>query len=223
MENKVTRVSFQATKSRGNVSGLLLRPEGARLLFVFAHGAGAGMHNRFMDAMSLNLAREGIATLRYHFPYMEEGSKRPDPKPILLATVRSAICEGARHASGVPIIAGGKSMGGRMTSMAASEEPLEGVKGLVFLGFPLHPAGKPSVERAEHLSAVSVPMLFLQGTRDSLADLSLLKPICGKLGTRATLHVVDGADHSFRVPKKSGRGDAEVLSELAGVIRDWKF
>jgi len=221
VENEVVRVVFQATKSRGEVSGLLLRPENAKSLFVFAHGAGAGMQNRFMDAMSLNLARDGIASFRYHFPYMEGGSKRPDPKPILLATVRAAVREASHRASGLQIIAGGKSMGGRMTSMAASEEPLEGVKGLVFLGFPLHPAGKPSTERAEHLSGVGVPMLFLQGTRDALADLGLLKPICTGLGSLATLHVVDGADHSFHMPKKSGRDDQAVLAELARVIREF--
>ncbi len=221
MEQEVRLVKFEATKSRGKVSGLLLLPENARLLLVFAHGAGAGMRHRFMEMVALHLAGHRIASFRYQFPYMEEGGNRPDPKPILLATVRSAIEAGGRLAPDLPVFAGGKSMGGRMTSEAAAERSLDHVLGLVFFGFPLHPAGKPSTERAEHLSLVRVPMLFIQGTRDSLADLDLLRPVCKKLGRKATLHVVDGGDHSFRLPKISGRSEELVLAELAGAVEDW--
>jgi len=152
---------------------------------------------------------------------MEAGGKGPDPKPILLATVRAAVHEAGKLAPELPLIAGGKSMGGRMTSMAAAEEPLDNVKGLVFFGFPLHPAGKPSTERAEHLASVSIPMLFLQGTRDSLANLELLRPVCKSLKRKATLHIIEGADHSFRLPKKSGKNESEVLDGLAGVVEQW--
>jgi predicted alpha/beta-hydrolase family hydrolase len=214
-------VTFEATKTRGEVSGLLLRPEQARWMLVFAHGAGAGMRNTFMDIMAATLAARGIATFRYHFPYMEAKTRRPDPRAILLATVRSAAGKARELAPDLPLIAGGKSMGGRMTSGAASEGLLEGVRGLVFFGFPLHPPGAPSTERADHLADVNLPMLFLQGDRDAFADLSLLKPVCKKLGRRATLHIVDSADHSFHVPKASGKSDGEVLGELAAVVGDW--
>ncbi len=203
------------------MSGLLHKPRDARFLLVFAHGAGAGMRHRFMDAMCLHLTEHGIGTFRYQFPYMEAGGKGPDPKPILLATVRAAVHEAGKLAPELPLIAGGKSMGGRMTSMAAAEEPLDNVKGLVFFGFPLHPAGKPSTERAEHLASVSIPMLFLQGTRDSLANLELLRPVCKSLKRKATLHIIEGADHSFRLPKKSGKNESEVLDGLAGVVEQW--
>jgi predicted alpha/beta-hydrolase family hydrolase len=214
-------LAFQATKSTGTVSALLLKPKDATCLLAFAHGAGAGMRHHFMEDMSHELASLGIATLRYQFPYTEKGSRRPDPKPILLATVRSAAAFAVEVSDGLPLLAGGKSMGGRMTSLAASEEQLPGVRGIVFFGFPLHSAGEPSTERAAHLSNVKLPMLFLQGTRDALADLSLLKPICRKLGKRATLHVIDDADHSFHVPKKSGRSDGDVLTELATTAAKW--
>jgi predicted alpha/beta-hydrolase family hydrolase len=197
---------------------ILERPEGAWALYVFAHGAGAGMEHAFMTAMSQALHAEGIATLRYEFPYMEEGKRRIDPPAVLHARVREAVQAGA--AQGLPLFAGGKSMGGRMTSQAQALEPLPGVRGLAFIGFPLHPSKQPGTKRAEHLSQVRVPMLFLQGTRDELADLSLLQPIVAGLPT-ATLHIVEGADHSFHVLKRSGRTDADVLRELARTLAEW--
>jgi hypothetical protein len=217
----VKELRFTATKSAGDVSALLLRPKNAQWLFLFAHGAGAGMRHPFMEAAARCLADRGIATFRYQFPYMEQGSKRPDFKPILFETVRSAVAAAAEVSGGLPLLAGGKSMGGRMTSMAAAEEPLTDVRGLVFFGFPLHPAGQPSTERGDHLSNVTVPMLFLQGTRDTLADLTLLRPICKRLGKRATLHIVDGGDHSFHMLKSSGRTDSEVLDGLAETVGEW--
>ena len=212
---------FKAGERAGDVSALLQRPDKARWLLVFAHGAGAGMKHAFMQAIADRLAARGIATLRYHFPYMEKRTGRPDPQPVLIATVRAAVACAAERMPGVPLLAGGKSMGGRMTSNAASEEPLRGVRGLVFFGFPLHPTGRPDVVRAEHLAEVHVPMLFLQGTRDSLADLDLLTPVCDRLGARAALHVIDGADHSFHVRKSSGRTDGEILDELADTTLGW--
>jgi len=218
---KVKELSFEAAKSSGKVSALLIVPGNASTLLVLGHGAGAGMRQRFMEAIASRLADQGIGTFRYQFPYIEKGMRRPDPKPILLATVKSAVESATRMADGLPLLAGGKSMGGRMTSNACAEEPLPGVMGLVFFGFPLHPPKRPSTERADHLLKVSIPMLFLQGTRDDLADLALLKPICKQLGKRATLHVVDGADHSFHVLKSSGTTDDSVLDELACTTRDW--
>jgi predicted alpha/beta-hydrolase family hydrolase len=179
------------------------------------------MRHPFMEAAARQLADRGVGTLRYQFPYMEHGGKRPDPKPILFETVRSAVATAAEVAGGSPLLAGGKSMGGRMTSMAAAEKPLPGVQGLVFFGFPLHPAGQPSTERADHLGNVTLPMLFLQGTRDTLADLRLLHPICEKLGALSTLYLVDGADHSFHVLKSSGTSDGEVLGRLAQTVEVW--
>ncbi len=214
-EVDATSFSFLATPAKGEVSALLLRPAGARWLLVFAHGAGAGMRHRFMAAMSARLADVGIATFRYQFPYLEAGGRRPDMRATLLATVRAAIAAGQAAAPDLPLLAGGKSMGGRMTSLAAAEAPLAGVRGLVFFGFPLHAAGRPSVERGAHLAEVGVPMLFLQGERDQLADLELLQPICAHLGERARLHVVPTADHSFHVLKRSGRTDDQVIAELA--------
>jgi hypothetical protein len=205
----------------GEVSALLELPAGARWLLVLAHGAGAGMRHRFLEAAAAKLAARGIATFRYQFPYMEAGSGRPDRPPKLVATVRAAVAAAAREAPGLPLLAGGKSMGGRMTSTAAAEEPLPGVRGLVFFGFPLHPPGRPGTERAAHLAAVSVPMLFLQGTRDDFAGLDLLRPVLAPLGALATLHVVDGADHSFGVRKASGRTGEEVLDELADAVAAW--
>ena len=203
------------------VSAVLRQPPEATALLVLGHGAGAGMHHRFMDAIARRLATERMATLRYQFPYMEAGARRPDPQPILLATVRSAIAVAREATPQLPVLAGGKSMGGRMTSMAAAQQPLDGVRGIVFLGFPLHPAARPSTGRAEHLSDVTVPMLFLAGTRDKLAGLDLLRPVCDGLGDGARLHVVDGADHSFAVLKRSGRTDDDVLDELAATTRAW--
>ena len=194
-----------------SVSGLLLRPDGAKALYLFAHGAGAGMTHKAMESNAQGLAERGIATLRYQFPYMEKGSKRPDPPRIAHAAVRAAAAEALRLAPDLPLFAGGRSFGGRMTSQAQALEPLPGVRGLAFLGFPLHPAGKPGIERAEHLARVSVPMLFVSGDRDALAQLDLLEPVVKSLGERATLHLVAGADHSFRVAAK----EAEAIDALA--------
>jgi uncharacterized protein len=216
----IAKLRFEASPGR-QVTALLLRPAGAQWLYVFAHGAGAGMQHRFMEAASALLAGHGIATLRYQFPYMEAGSRRPDSRATLLATVRAAVHAASEVAPDLPLLAGGKSMGGRMTSQAAAEAPLAGVRGLVFFGFPLHPAGRPSTERAEHLGNVRLPMLFLQGERDKLAEPDLLRPVCAGLGERATLHLVPEADHSFHVPKRSGRSDDEVLAELAATVARW--
>jgi uncharacterized protein len=204
-----------------SVSALLQVPRGAEALLVLAHGAGAGMAHPFMAAMAGGLAERAIATLRYQFPYMERGSKRPDPPQLAQATVRAAVAAAAQAQGQLPLFAGGKSFGGRMSSQAQAKEPLVGVRGLVFVGFPLHPAGKPSQERAKHLADVKVPMLFLQGTRDALAELTLLQPVCKSLGKRATLKLFAEADHSFHVPAKSGRKDAEVFAELLDVTAAW--
>ena len=214
-------VRFAAGERAGEVSGLLLRPDGARLLYVLAHGAGAGMRHPFLESISQRLAERSIATLRYQFPYMETRARRPDPPAVAAATVRAAVVEAARVAPGLPLVAGGKSFGGRMTSTAQAEAPLPSVRGLVFLGFPLHPPGRPGDSRAEHLAQVRIPMLFLQGDRDDFADLKLLKPLVKRLGDRATLHHVEGGDHSFHVLKRSGRTDTEVMGELVGRIADW--
>jgi uncharacterized protein len=214
-------LSFVATAAKGKVSALLSRPDDARWLLVFGHGAGAGMRHRFMQDMSACLAAAGIATLRYQFPYMEAGSRRPDARPILLATVRAAVDAARAAAPELPLLAGGKSMGGRMTSLAAAEAPLPGVRGLVFFGFPLHPAGRPSTERAEHLERVHLPMLFLQGERDRLAQLDLLRPVCAGLDGNATLHVVRSADHGLHVLRSSGQSDADVLEHLAHRVAQW--
>jgi uncharacterized protein len=205
----------------GSVSGLLVRPVDAWALYVLAHGAGAGMGHRFMESIAAALADRGIATLRYQFPYFEAGNRRPDPPGVLEATVRAAVSAARECAPELPVVAGGKSLGGRMTSNAMARRPLEGVRGLVFLGFPLHPARQPAVTRAEHLGRVEAPMLFLQGTRDDLADLGLITSVCAGLGPRATLHVVEGGDHSFGVLKRSGRTDAEVMDELARTTTEW--
>ena len=208
-------------EGRGHVSGILVRPDNAKSILVLGHGAGAGMRHAFMEALAEELARAGVATLRYQFPYMEERRKVPDKPAVLMATVVAAARAAADVAPDLPLLAGGKSMGGRMTSQATAEHPLEGVRGLVFFGFPLHPPKQPATKRAEHLARVTVPMMFLQGTRDELADLKLLKPICKNLGERPALHVIETADHSFHVLKKSGRGDAEVLRELAEMTAKW--
>ena len=200
---------------------LLDKPRGAKALYVFGHGAGAPMQHRFMQAMSELLTERKIATLRYQFPYMEAGKRRPDPQKVLLAAVREAVALGGKKARGLPLFAGGKSMGGRMTSLAASQEELLGVRGLAFLGFPLHAPGKDGTERAAHLSEFDLPLLFVQGTRDKLANLDLLQPVIDDLGARATLHIVDQGDHSLGVPKRSGRSEAEVLGEVADVVSDW--
>jgi predicted alpha/beta-hydrolase family hydrolase len=212
---------FLASRSSGEVSAILDRPDDARWLLVLGHGAGAGMRHRFMEGAAAALASRGIATFRYQFPYVEQGSRRPDPQPILLATVRSAVAAAVAVAGDLPVLAGGKSMGGRMTSLASADGGLPSVRGLVFFGFPLHPAGAPATVRAEHLDRVGTPMLFLAGTRDKLADLELLRPVTERLGSRVTLHVVDGADHSFEVPKRSGRALPDVLDDLATTVRTW--
>jgi len=203
------------------VSALLLLPPRASACFVFAHGAGAGMAHPFMAATAAGLAERGIASLRYQFPYMENGGKRPDPPKVAHAAVRAAVAEARRQLPGMPLIAGGKSFGGRMTSQAQAAAPLEGVEGLAFLGFPLHPAKQPSRERARHLADVTIPMLFLQGTRDALADLGELEPVCAALGSRATLTLFADADHSFHVPARTGRKDAEVRAEMLDALPQW--
>jgi len=209
----------------GEVSALLLRPQDARWLLVLAHGAGAGMSHPFLQKLADELAGVGIATLRYQFPYMESrmGARRraPDPPATLMATVAAAVRRATAAAPHLPLLAGGKSMGGRMTSQAAAQGLLSEALGLVFFGFPLHPPNKPGTSRAEHLARVPVPMLFLQGTRDTLADLKLLRPVCAKLGRSATVHVIDSADHSFHVLKRSGKDDAAVMRELAETTSSW--
>ncbi len=206
---------------RGEVSALLCQPAKARRLLVLAHGAGAGMSHPFMEKLADELAGSGVATLRYQFPYVEARRRVPDAPELLMATVVAAVRRAAEAAPGLPLMAGGKSMGGRMTSQAAAQHPLDGVRGLVFFGFPLHPPSRPGTKRADHLAKVTIPMLFLQGTRDALADLTLLRPVCAKLGSRATLHVIETADHSFHVLKSSGRTDEQVLRELAEMAASW--
>lgn len=203
------------------VSGLLRTPANARACYVMAHGAGAGIKHPFMAAVAEGLAALDIATLLYQFPYMERGSRRPDSPGVAQATVHAAVTEAARIVPGLALFAGGKSYGGRMTSQKQAEAPLPGVRGILFLGFPLHPPGKPSDQRAKHLLDVAVPMLFLQGTRDRLADLKLLRPLVERLGARATLRLFDDADHSFHVPARTGREDADVLREVTRVMADW--
>ena len=220
MTPAVQQVSITLDEEQ-NVSGLLIAPSEARACYVLAHGAGAGMAHPFMSAIAEGLAARGIATLRYQFPYMERGSRRPDVPRVAQATVRAAVARAAELAPGLPMLAGGKSFGGRMTSQAQAASPLPGVRGLAFLGFPLHPAGKPSDERAAHLFEVEVPMLFLQGTRDELAGQSLLQATVERLGARSTLHWLEYADHSFHVPARSGRKDAEVMAEAIDALGCW--
>lgn len=204
-----------------SVSALLTRPEDAKALYLFAHGAGAGMTHKSMASNAEGLAERGIATLRYQFPYMEKGSKRPDPPRIAHAAVRAAAAEAVKLAPGLSLFAGGRSFGGRMTSQTQANSPLPGVRGLAFLGFPLHPAGKPGIERAEHLSRVQVPVLFLSGARDALAEMNLLKSAVETLGDRATLHVIAEADHSLKVAARSGRTSAEAEAEALDAMAEW--
>jgi predicted alpha/beta-hydrolase family hydrolase len=203
------------------LSAILIKPSKARACFVFAHGAGAGMSHPFMEQIAAGLYGRGIATLRYQFPFMEKGSKRPDRPAIAHAAVRAAVAEARKRCRGIPVIAGGKSFGGRMTSQAQAIEPLEGVLGLAFLGFPLHPSAKPSIARAEHLSKIWLPMLFVQGTRDKLADPALLVPVLKKLGRKASAHMIDQADHAFHVPARSGRDDGDVVTEIVDAFARW--
>jgi predicted alpha/beta-hydrolase family hydrolase len=210
-----------AVGDKGEVSALLCRPRKARRLLVLAHGAGAGMSHPFLEKLADELAGVNVATLRYQFPYMEERRRVPDAPDVLMATVVAAVRAAAEVAPGLPLLAGGKSMGGRMTSQAAAQHPLEAVRGLVFFGFPLHPPKQPGTKRADHLAKVTIAMLFLQGTRDALADLTLLRPVCAKLGSRATLHMIETADHSFHVLKSSGKTDEQVLRELAETAASW--
>jgi len=220
-EPDVTHHGFVATPSSGEVSAILVRPPAARSLYVFAHGAGAGMRHAFMQAVADRLAAAQIASFRYNFPFTEAGRGGPNPEPVLLRTVRSAVAAAAGLAPGLALFAGGKSMGGRMTSKAAAAEPLGSVLGLAFFGFPLHAPGKTSDERGAHLADVGLPMLFLQGTRDKLADLELLRPLLSRVRPPPTLHVVDEADHGFHVPKRAGRSDADVLDELCATFVRW--
>jgi predicted alpha/beta-hydrolase family hydrolase len=203
------------------VSGLLQVPRKARACYVLAHGAGAGMTHPFMAAIADGLAERGVATLSYQFPYMEQGSKRPDAPKLAQATVRAAVAEASSLVPKLPLIAGGKSFGGRMTSQAQAQSPLPGARGLAFLGFPLHAAGRPSEERAAHLFEVKIPMLFLQGTRDALADITLMRKLVANLGKRATLVSIDDGDHSFHVPARTGRSDAEVRAEMLDALAVW--
>jgi uncharacterized protein len=223
-KSRPTRAVTITVDDAQRVSGLLQVPHGARVCYVLAHGAGAGMSHPFMAAVANGLAERGIATMRYQFPYMERGSKRPDAPKLAQATVRAAVAEAARLVPELALIAGGKSFGGRMTSQAQAASPLPGVRGLVFLGFPLHPPGQPSDERGYHLFEVKIPMLFLQGTRDAFADTPMLQALIQQLGTRATLKLFLDADHSFHVPARSGRKDgdvrAEMLDALAGRIEE---
>jgi len=204
-----------------SVSGLLWAPASARACYVLAHGAGAGMFHPFMDVVARELAERGIATLRYQFSYIEQGARRPDPPKLAHATVRAAVAAAAKLAPALALVAGGKSFGGRMTSQAQAASPLPGVRGLAFLGFPLHPAGRPSDERAEHLFAVEVPMLFLQGSRDKLADLGLLQRLMERLGERASLRLIPDADHSFRVPARARGNDADVKRDMMDALAAW--
>jgi predicted alpha/beta-hydrolase family hydrolase len=203
------------------VSAVLVRPANARACLVLAHGAGAGMSHPFMETVAAGLGERGIASLRYQFPYMEKGGKRPDPPAVAHAAVRAAVKEAGRCCPGLPLLAGGKSFGGRMTSQAQAIAPLPGVRGLAFLGFPLHPAGKPSTSRAAHLSDVKIPMLFLQGTRDDLAEMALLEPVVKGLAGLASLHLVREGDHSLHVPARSGRNNREVMNEVLDMLSAW--
>jgi predicted alpha/beta-hydrolase family hydrolase len=215
-----TEFRLQISGSR-QVSALLLRPPDATCLLVLAHGAGAGMRHRSMEALSAALAGHHMATFRFQFPARESGAGRPDRQPVAVDTVRAAVAAAREASGGVPLFAGGRSFGGRMTSTAASESPLPGVRGLILFAFPLHPPGRLGTARAEHLGRVDVPMLFLQGTRDALADLALMQPLVGSLAPRSSLHVLDGADHAFHVLKRSGRTDEDILAEVAATARDW--
>ncbi|MCA1430373.1 MULTISPECIES: alpha/beta family hydrolase [Bradyrhizobium] len=220
MTGKTTELKLDIERI-GTVSAILTQPTHARACYVLAHGAGADMRHSFMEKVAAGLAERGIATFRFNFPYMEAKKGRPDPPAIAHASVRAAVAEAGRLCPRLKLVAGGKSFGGRMTSQAQSKSPLPDVKGLAFLGFPLHAAKKPSSERAEHLAAIAIPMLFLQGTRDELADLAHIEPVIERLGRKATLHEVAGGDHSFAVLKKSGRSNDEALNEVLDTLAAW--
>jgi predicted alpha/beta-hydrolase family hydrolase len=220
MATKAKEMKFLATPEKGETSALLVRPKNATHLLVLGHGASTNMRHANLQTIAERLADVGIATLRYNFPYMEHDKGR-DPQSVCTATVRSAIAAASKAARDLPLLAGGHSFGGRMTSTAASDSPLDRVHGLVFFAFPLHQPGKPESKRAEHLSDVTVPMLFLSGTRDELADLKLLKPVCKKLGNRVTLHLLDTADHGFRILRHSRKNEEDVFVEMARVVREW--
>jgi predicted alpha/beta-hydrolase family hydrolase len=218
---EATDLRLHVSESVGDIAAFLLRPPDAWLLYVLAHGAGAGMRHQFLEQISAALAALGIATFRYQFPYMEAGRGRPDAPALLEATVRAAVTRAGEIVPELPVIAGGKSLGGRMTSSSAAAGPLDGVRGLAFLGFPLHPPGQPDTRRAEHLQQVTTPMLFLQGTRDTFARLDLITAVCRGLEPRATLRLFEGADHSFSVPRRSGRTPDQIHAELAGAVAEW--
>jgi predicted alpha/beta-hydrolase family hydrolase len=218
---EATDLRLHIGKTVGDVSAFLLRPPNAWLLYVLAHGAGAGMRHPFLDNVSAALAAQGVATFRYQFPYLESGRRRPDPPSVLEATVRAAVFKAGEIVPELPVVAGGKSLGGRMTSSAAAAAPLDGVRGLAFLGFPLHPPGQPGTRRADHLDQVHLPLLFLQGTRDTFARVDLITGVCRRLGSRATLHLLDGADHSFGVPRRATRTPAQVMEWLATTVATW--
>ena len=212
---------FIATQEKGEVFSLLIRPEGASWLLVLGHGASTNMRHPTLQTIAERLADMKIATFRYQFPYMERGGGGRESQAVALATVRSAVATAHEAASELSLLVGGHSYSGRMSSLAAADAPLEGVRGLVFFSFPLHPAGKPGTERANHLNDVTVPMLFLSGTRDKLAELSLLSPVCTKLGDKATLHLLDTADHGFKVLKRSRKTAGDVFVEMARVLNTW--
>jgi len=223
MTSKVTKKSLRinVSKSIGDVSALFYSPYNAEYVLVFAHGAGAGMENKSMEQFALGLAEERIATLRFNFPYMEKGKKIPDNKNVCTAAISAAVTKASKLCPKLQLFGGGKSFGGRMTSTAASEGMLPNVSGIVFFGFPLHAPGKPSNERAEHLYRVNIPMLFLQGTRDALASLDLLKPVCDKLGKKAELFIIEGADHSFHVPKEKNMKESDVIELICKEVKRW--
>lgn len=214
------RITIQV-KDQQRVSGLLIVPPDARAGYVLAHGAGAGMEHVFLASIAEELAQRNVATLRYQFPYMEHGSKRPDAPPLAHASVRAAVAEMSRVTPDLPLVAGGKSFGGRMTSQAQALSPLPGVCGLIFLGFPLHPAGRPSTERGTHLFQVQIPMLFLQGSHDGFAEVHLLRSLINEIGGRATLQLFRDADHSFHVPARTRRKDADVRAQMLDVLAGW--
>lgn len=218
---KTRKLKFTATPEQGKVSAILLRPEEAKALLLLAHGAGNDMLHAGQEKLALALADEGVATLRYNFPFKEKGRGGPNTAKVLSATVRAAVEKAVRTAPDLPLFAAGRSMGGRMTSLAASERPLDSVRGIIFFGFPLHAAGKPGTERAEHLIGVGLPMLFVSGTRDVLASLDMLRPVVKKLGRRASLHIVEGADHTFKLLKRSERTEDGVYREIAETVSAW--